>query len=90
MKNQELLACAAGVSGPATSCRPQPGHAGSNARGRPYASQAARGRAEGRGGALEGKTVKEEDGKTLSDRFPIIPHDQPGGCCGCNRRVRRH
>jgi hypothetical protein len=25
MKNQELLACAAGVSGPATSCRPAAG-----------------------------------------------------------------
>jgi 3-deoxy-D-arabino-heptulosonate 7-phosphate (DAHP) synthase len=32
MKNQELLACAAGASGLATSCWPQPGHAGSKAR----------------------------------------------------------
>jgi hypothetical protein len=32
MKNQEPLACAAGVSGPATSCIPQLGNAGSKAR----------------------------------------------------------
>jgi hypothetical protein len=32
IKNQESLTCAAGVSGPATSCRPKPGHAGSKAR----------------------------------------------------------
>jgi hypothetical protein len=24
------------------------------------------------------------DGQTLADRFPIIPHDQSGECCGCS------
>jgi hypothetical protein len=84
VKNQELLALRreherTGAAGP---CRQQ----GS----RPYTSQAERDRAEGRSGAREAKTMKEEDGQTLSDRFPIIPHDQSGECCGWNRRVHRH
>ena len=24
-----------------------------------------------------------QDGPNLSDRFPIIPHDHSGECCGC-------
>jgi hypothetical protein len=49
MKNQELLlACAAGESGPATSCRPAAGPCGQQGpRRRAHASE--RNRAEGRG-----------------------------------------
>jgi hypothetical protein len=27
--------------------------------------------------------MNRQDGQSLADRFPIIPHDQSGECCGC-------
>jgi hypothetical protein len=27
--------------------------------------------------------MTEQDRQTLADRFPIIPHEHSGDCCGC-------
>jgi hypothetical protein len=53
MKNQKPLACAAGVSGPATSCKPAAGPCGRQGPcRRAHAGKAERDREEGRGEAV--------------------------------------
>ena len=31
--------------------------------------------------------MTEQDPQTLAHRFPLIPHDHSGECCGCIRPV---
>jgi hypothetical protein len=70
MKNQEPLACAAGVSDPATSCRPAAEPCGQHGPSRPYASQ---GKEIARKAAANGgrRRIRTSEVRViLYDRFP--------------------